>query len=176
MNYFDLFGLPINYLLDVEALSERYRELQKVAHPDRYANAPEHEQRVALQQATQINEAFEILRDPLKRAIYMLELNGIEVNQDTATTRDSDFLMQQMLLRERLAEVPQQKDPYASLDELLAEVGSMIKTQIAQLAVQLEAGTPDQLQAAREGISKMQFLNKLHNEAEAVEADLDDME
>ena len=89
---------------------------------------------------------------------------------------DNDFLMQQMLLRERLAEVPQQKKPYDSLDELLVEVGGMIKNEIAQLAIQFETATPEQLDAACQSVKKMQFLNKLHSEVEAVEADLDDMQ
>jgi len=162
-------------LLDTGSLSERYRELQKVVHPDRFASASEQEQRVALQQSIMVNEAFEVLRDPLKRAIYMLELKGVKMNQDTATTSDGVFLMQQMELREALAEVPQQSDPLAKLDELMTEISVLIKTQIAQLAIQLEESTPDQLNAASESVSKMQFLNKLHSEAEMVEADLEEM-
>lgn len=162
-------------MLDTGSLSERYRELQKVVHPDRFASASEQEQRVALQQSIMVNEAFEVLRDPLKRAIYMLELKGVKMNQDTATTSDGVFLMQQMELREALAEVPQQSDPLAKLDELMTEISVLIKTQIAQLAIQLEESTPDQLNAASESVSKMQFLNKLHSEAEMVEADLEEM-
>ena len=112
-NYFDLFGLPVGFRVDGAALAERYRDLQKVVHPDRYANAPEAEQRLALQQATRVNEAFETLRDPLQRARYLLQLNGMDPDQETATTRDTEFLMQQMELRESLAEVRGQADPQA---------------------------------------------------------------
>jgi molecular chaperone HscB len=174
-NYFDLFGLPVAFLLDTAALAERYREVQKVVHPDRFASASEAEQRQALQQATRVNEAYETLRDPLKRAVYLLELNGVDTNQETATTRDSAFLMQQMELREALAEVRGEQDPLSRLDELMVEIGSLIKAQVAQLAVQFESGTAEQLEAARESVSKMQFLNKLHNEAEALEAELEEM-
>jgi molecular chaperone HscB len=174
-NYFDLFGLPVAFLVDNTALAERYREVQKVVHPDRYANASEAEKRQALQQATRVNEAYETLRDPLKRAIYLLELNGLDTNQQTATTRDGAFLMQQMELREALAEVREHDYPLSVLDKLMAEIGDLIKSQIAQLAVQFEAGTAEQLEAARESVSKMQFLNKLHREAEALEAELEEM-
>lgn len=173
-NYFDLFGLPINYLIDTAALTERYRELQKIVHPDRFASGTDQEKRIALQQATMVNEAFEVLRSPLKRAIYLLEMKGVEVNQETATTRDGAFLMQQMELRESLAAVRNAEDPEAKIDALLREIGSMLREQIAQLAVQFEAGTSDQLNAARESVSKMQFLNKLHTEAEAIEAELEE--
>jgi len=174
-NHFELFGMPVDFRLDTSALAERYRELQKVVHPDRYASGSDQEQRIALQQATHVNEAFEVLRDPLKRAIYMLELNGLEINQDTATTRDGAFLMHQMELREALAEVSQKPDPFGTLEGLMAEISGMINKQVSQLAMQLEAATPDQLELARESISKMQFLNKLHYEAEMVETDLEEM-
>lgn len=174
-NYFDLFGLPVTYRVDMAAVSERYRELQKLVHPDRYANAPEQEQRLALQRATLVNEAFDTLRDPLKRAIYLLQLNGVDTNAETATTRDGAFLMQQMELREALAEVRGQPDPLAALDRVMAQVGGLLKEQIAQLAVQFEAATPEQLESARESVARMQFLSKLHSEAEALEAELDEM-
>ena len=75
---------------------------------------------------------------------------------------------------EALAEVRTSDDPHARLDALLREIGDMIKTQIAQLAVQFEESTTEQLAAAAQTIQKMQFLNKLHAEAEAVEADLEE--
>jgi len=174
-NYFDLFGLPVAFVLDVGELSDRYRELQRVVHPDRYASAPEQEKRLALQQATQVNEAYETLRDPLKRAIYMLQLQGFDTGLETATTRDAAFLMQQMEMREALADTRSHANPEARLDELLREIRGMLKAQVAELAVQLETATQEQLEAARESVSKMQFLNKLYHEAEALEAELEEL-
>lgn len=173
-NHFELFGLPLEYRVDKSALTERYRELQKLVHPDRFASGTDQEQRIALQRATLVNEAYDILRSPLRRAMYMLELHGVELNQETATTRDGAFLMQQMELREALAEVRQHADPEGQLEQLMRQISSMIKEQIAQLAVQLESESQDQIQAACESVSKLQFLNKLHSEAEAVEADLEE--
>lgn len=173
-NYFDLFGLPGTYVVDAGALAERYRELQKLVHPDRYANAPEQEQRLALQRATLVNEAFETLRDPLKRAIYLLQVHGVDTNRETATTRDTAFLMQQMELREALQEVPTQGDPLAALDRLMGQIRKLLNEQIAQLAIQFETATLEQLEAARESVSKMQFLSKLQHQAETLEADLEE--
>jgi molecular chaperone HscB len=173
-NYFDLFGLPASYVVDSGALSERYRELQKRVHPDRYASGTEQEQRLALQQATRVNEAFETLRDPLKRALYLLQVNGIDTDRETATTRDGAFLMQQMELREALEDVRAQQDPLAALDQLMVQIGRLLNDQVAQLAMQFESATPEQLEAARESVSKMQFLTKLQLEAEALEAALEE--
>ncbi len=172
-NHFELFGLPVGFLLDSAALAERYRELQKVVHPDRYANATDQERRISLQQATSVNEALATLKDPLKRAVYLLGLYGVEVDPRRSTA-DTAFLIEQMELREELEQVPQQADPHVALDALLRHINGAIKAVTAQLAVQFEDGSPDQLAAAQESVRKLQFLNKLHAEAEAVEARLEE--
>lgn len=173
-NYFELFGMPVGFVLDVDELARRYRELQKIVHPDRFAAAGEQSQRLSLQQATLVNEAFATLKDPLKRAQYLLASKGVEIDPQQHTLNDPAFLMEQMELREALAEVRTQPDPHAELDALLRQIGGMIKAQLAQLAVQLEEATPGQLAAAAQTVQKMQFLNKLHAEAEAIEADLEE--
>lgn len=173
-NYFELFGLPVGFRVDKAALAERYRELQKLVHPDRFASGSEAEQRVSLQQTTQLNEAYATLREPVKRAIYLLGLHGVDTGLEHQTTRDTAFLMEQLELREELAEARDQADPVAVLDELMARVDGMIKALVAQLAMQFESATPEQLEAARESVLKMQFLNKLHAEAEALEAELEE--
>ncbi len=173
-NHFELFGLPVGFVIDAQALAERYRELQRVVHPDRFASGSDQEQRLALQQATRVNEAYETLRDPLRRAQYLLELHGMAHDGETATTRDAGFLMQQMELREALAGVRDADDPEAELDVLMRDIRQMIDREVAQLAVQFEEATPESLDAAREAVSRMQFLNKLYNEAEALEAELEE--
>ena len=173
-NYFELFGMPVGFLLDGAELAARYRELQKVVHPDRFAASGEHSQRLSLQGATLVNEAYDTLKDPLKRARYLLTLKGVETDPQRHTLNDPAFLMQQMELRETLAAVRSARDPQAALDGLLREIGNMIKSQVAQLAVQFEDSSPQQLAAAVQTVQKMQFLNKLHAEAEAIEADMED--
>ncbi len=173
-NHFELFGLPVGFVLDSQALAGRYRELQGAVHPDRFASASDQEQRMALQQATWVNEAYEILRDPLRRARYLLQLHGMDSDGETITTRDAGFLMRQMELREALAAVRNAQDPEAELDALMRETRRMIDKEVAQLAVQFEDGSPDALQVVHESVSRMQFLNKLYDEAEALEAEMED--
>lgn len=173
-NYFELFGMPVAYVLDVSELAVRYRELQKVVHPDRFAAAGEQSRRLSLQSATMVNEAYDTLRDPLKRAQYLLRLKGVEADPQSSTLNDPAFLMEQMELREALAEVRSTSDPLAELDLLLRRIGDMIKAQVAQLAVQFEDSTPAQLAAAVNTVQKMQFLNKLHAEGEAIAAELEE--
>ena len=174
-NYFELFGLPGDFIIDGTALAERYRTLQRVVHPDRYANASEQEQRLSLQQATRINEAYETLRNPVTRAQYLLSLHGIDMQAEKETTRDTAFLMEQLQLREELENARHADDPEAVLDDLMGRISTMIKKLIAQMAIQFEDPSPTNLEAARESVRKMQFLNKLLSEAESFEAELEDM-
>jgi molecular chaperone HscB len=173
-NHFDLFGIPVGFVVDSAALAERYRDLQRVVHPDRYAAATDYERRISLQQATLVNEAFEILKDPLRRAQYLLGLYGVAIDGVQESTTDSVFLMQQLELREALAEARTKVDPIGELDRLMATISDLINTQVAQMAMQFEQPDPQHLEQARESIRKMQFLRKLHQEAEALEAELED--
>ncbi|WP_456416554.1 co-chaperone HscB [Thiolapillus sp.] len=173
-NHFELFGLPVGFIIDGAALAERYRDLQRVAHPDRYASGTEQEQRLSLQQTTRINEAYETLKNPVLRAQYLLSLHGIDMQAEKETTRDTAFLMEQLQLREELEQLRHVDDPQAALDELMERISAMIKKQVAQMAIQFEDPTPTNLAAAREAVRKMQFLNKLLSEAESLEAELEE--
>lgn len=101
-NYFVLFGLPIGFQVDTEALASRYRELQRQYHPDRFAHHPE-EQQKAVQWSAQLNTAFETLNSPVKRASYLLELAAHPISLNTSIA-DTDFLMSQLELREQMDE------------------------------------------------------------------------
>jgi molecular chaperone HscB len=173
-NYFELFGLPIGFIVDSDALAARYRELQRVIHPDRYANASEQERRLSMQGASLINEAFTTLKEPIARAGYLLTLHGVDLAAQQETTQDMAFLMEQMELREELDEIRNQADPYTSVLDLGSRINSQIKSLLGQLALQFEAVTPAQLEAAREILRKMRFLQKLYREVDAVTAELED--
>ncbi|MCU7881739.1 MAG: Fe-S protein assembly co-chaperone HscB [Candidatus Thiodiazotropha sp. (ex Lucinoma aequizonata)] len=173
-NHFDLFGLPIGYIVDGNSLSERYRDLQRLVHPDRYAHATDQERRLSVQGASLINEAFETLKDPIARASYLLTLHGIKMDAQNESTQDMRFLMQQMELREELEEIPSQNDSYQAIIDLRSRINKQITSLVAQMAVQFETPTEEQLRAAREILRKMRFLQKLHVEAESVEAALED--
>jgi molecular chaperone HscB len=173
-NYFELFGLPMAYVVDAEALSDRYRDLQRVVHPDRFANAADQERRLSVQGAALINEAFETLKDPVARGGYLLSLHGVEMDALNESTQDMAFLMQQMELREELEAVRGKDDPYEAVLDISSRVNKQITSLVAQMAVQFETPTDEQLEAAREILRKMRFLQKLRSEAEAVAAELED--
>lgn len=173
-NYFELFGLPVGYVIDNNALREHYRELQRVVHPDRFTSASDHEKRLALQGAAYVNEAFDTLNDPLLRAQYLLRLHGVEMKPGQETTRDAVFLMEQLALREELEEIRNQDDPLTAAAAFMDRVNHMLNKTISRMAVDFETPNQEQLEAVRETVRKMQFLNKLRAEAEAVEVALED--
>lgn len=105
-NYFELFGLPVVFQLDQNDLVERYRKLQRAAHPDRFANSSERERRLSIQKAAFVNQAFQQLKSPLQRARYMLELRGVQFDDARETNVEPAFLMEQMEYREALEAIP----------------------------------------------------------------------
>ncbi|WP_299591373.1 Fe-S protein assembly co-chaperone HscB [uncultured Microbulbifer sp.] len=167
-NHFEIFGLPVSYAVDRQALAKRYRELQQEFHPDRFAAKSEREQMLSMQYAAQINEANNTLKDPVARAAYLLQLAGVEINPEQ-TTADGEFLMQQMMLREQLEDVRTAADPEAELDNLGSEAGQLFKAQEAAFASALSANA---LEEAKSALLKLQFLAKLQRQVEELEEDL----
>ena len=173
-NYFELFGLPVVFEVDGTELASRYRDLQRAVHPDRYANATEQEKRLSMQGASLINDALETLKKPLSRARYLLELKGIHLEPSGGNISDAGFLMEQMELREELAEARHQDDPYAAVADLLKHIDSHIQALLKEIGEQFEAGTAESLDQAKEIMNKLQFLYRLSAQVEELEAELDE--
>jgi molecular chaperone HscB len=103
-NDFELFGLPAQFAQDGAAIDARWKELQREAHPDRFAAQGGAAQRLALQWSVRINEAYRRLKDPLQRAAYLCELRGAPINAENNTAMPTKFLIEQMEWRESLEE------------------------------------------------------------------------
>ncbi len=169
-NYFELFGLPESFSIDTTALAERFRQLQSQLHPDRYASASDQERRLSVQGAALVNEASETLKDPLKRARYLLTLRGVEFDEKE-TSSDPEFLMEQMELREALAEVRQQDDPLSALDRMADDIRSRNQALVEDFQRQFESG---ELQGAKETVVKLRFFRRLLDEVAHLEEQLED--
>jgi molecular chaperone HscB len=160
-NHFELFGLAPAFSLESEALERSYREIQSKVHPDRFAHAGDAERRASLQWTTRVNEAFQVLKNPVSRARHLLELQGVDVAFETNTAMPPEFLMQQMELRETLEEA---KDA-AALDALrgnLRKEKSGLEKQIGD-AIDGRKDYP----AAAGLVRKLQFLHRLDDEIDA---------
>lgn len=171
-NYFQLFSLPEHYRLERAGLDTRYREWQRRVHPDRFASASDQERRVSVQQAAQINEAYATLKDPLRRGRYLLELRGLAIDDQQGSHQDQEFLMQQIELREALADVRQQAEPLVVLDRLTRNIRAQYQALEAGLATALD-DTGD-VQAALTFVLKMQYFTRLQSEVQELEAELED--
>jgi molecular chaperone HscB len=119
-NDFELFELQLAYGLDLEQLDERWKRLQREVHPDRHATADPQTQRQAMQWSVRINEAYQRLRDPLKRAAYLCELHGAPVQAENNTAMPAAFLMQQMEWREALDDATASDQLEGMADEVAA--------------------------------------------------------
>src|SRR5688572_808815 len=107
---FELFGLPERFAQERAAIDARWKELQREAHPDKFAAQGGAAQRVALQWSVRINEGYRRLKDPLKRAGYLCELRGAPIEAQDNTAMPRDFLLQQMHWREELEEAKSEAD------------------------------------------------------------------
>ena len=169
-NHFDLFQLPARFTLDVKALDGAYRDVQGQVHPDRFVNATDAEKRVAMQWATRANEAYQTLKNPQKRARYLCEMNGVDLQTESNTAMPMDFLMQQMEWREALGEARAAKDVDA-LEALDEQVKAERTLRLEAVGTELDAG---QFAAAAQGVRALMFLDKfgeeVHDAFEAAEA------
>jgi molecular chaperone HscB len=163
-NHFELFELAPAYAIDLARLDEAYRRLQSLVHPDRFASAGDAERRASMQWTTRVNEAYRALKDPVQRGKHLLELQGVDVAFETNTQMPTDFLMQQLELREQLEEAVARKDP-AALDGLsdgLAGKRRQLESQVAEAidARQDYAGAADL-------VRKLMFLQRIGEEVDA---------
>lgn len=171
-NYFEIFNLPTSYDIDLTELSTRYRKLQNAIHPDKFANASDLERRISMQQSALINEAYQTLKSPLLRARYMLQLKGVDLANESSVNMDSEFLMQQMRLREALEQVRDAQDPEAKLLVIAKEIEQAIAEQITVVSRFFKEDNAEQLDKIADYVRRMQFMAKLQQEAEALEEEL----
>ena len=180
-NFYEIFSLPSSWQVDRPVLDSRYRQLQREFHPDRFAAKGDVEKRLAVQTTSLINQAYETLKSPLKRAQYMLELEDIDAGQESHITSDMSFLMKQIEFREALEDIRDSADPLAGLDSMRDDV----EAQYLQLQVDFEAQhSAAQQSAAQQSaanyndaldtVAKMQFFAKLLDEIEQREEELED--
>ena len=160
-DHFALFGLPRRYSIDLPELEKLYRDVQTRVHPDKHVNLSDAERRLAMQWSTQVNEAYQTLRQPLRRARYLLLLGGIDLGLERNTAMPAEFLMQQMEWREALEEVQHAAD-YPALEELHTRMKQEMAEQYLRLETQLDVA-PDSLAAAGT-VRQMMFQEKLLQE------------
>src|SRR5213075_242271 len=163
-NHFELFGLLPAFSVDETALERCYLEIQARVHPDRFAHAGAAERRASLQWTTRVNEAYRSLKNPVQRASHILALHGVDVAFETNTAMPADFLMQQMELRETLAEATATKSA-AALDGLQRRIEEDKAELEGRLGERID--NKKDYKGAADLVRELQFLHKLEAEIDA---------
>ena len=160
-NDFELFDVPARFEQDRAQLDARWKALQREAHPDRFAAEGAAAQRVAMQWSVRINEAYQRLKDPLKRAAYLCELQGAPVQAENNTAMPAAFLMQQMEWRENLDDTESAAGLAALADEVSAEQ-RRVQQELARLLDEVQ----DPLQAVGQ-VRALMFIERFKQEVNA---------
>jgi molecular chaperone HscB len=172
MDAFDTLGLVPSLDVDLGQLEQRYRDLLRELHPDRFAQASSSEKRESLGRAVSVNEAYRVLKDPLKRAELLLKRHGLDGQQSQPP--DGELLMQVLELREALGEARAARD-VARVHALSAEVQAMEDESLALLRaalVELAAGRSEQLPGAARALGRLRYCRRFHDEVSLFEEEL----
>jgi molecular chaperone HscB len=169
-DYFNLFGLSRCFRIDTAKLEVQFRALQAEVHPDRSAHLSDAEQRLAMQRSTLVNEAYQTLKSPIRRARYLLSLQGVDTQEETNTVMPVDFLMAQMERREAVEAALQEKD-MSALDEQAAHLKGDTRELELQLAEAID--TEQDYPAAAGMVRKLRFMEKLAEEIASAYDELD---
>lgn len=159
-NDFELFGIPVQFAQDRSAIDARWKDLQREAHPDKFAAQGAVAQRVAMQWSVRINEAYQRLKDPLRRAGYLCELHGAPIQAEKNTAMPTDFLIQQMEWREALEDAKS----ISSMEEIALEVNQSGRDQLSKIE-RLIDGEKNFLAAAL-GVRSLMFIERFASEVD----------
>ena len=156
---FTLFGLPRRFALDRAALDAQWRALQGRVHPDRFAGEGAASQRLAMQWAVRVNEAYQRLKDPLRRGAYLCELRGAPIQAEHNTAMPGAFLMQQMAWREALDEAGSDPAAVQALDDAVQAEEARLLATLGQ-TLDAEGDAAAQAQAAAAQVRALMFVDR----------------
>ena len=160
-NDFELFGLAQKFSQDRSAIDACWKELQREAHPDKFAAQGAAAQRVAMQWSVRINEAYQRLKDPLKRAAYLCELNGDAINAENNTAMPASFLMQQIEWREALEEAKTAEN----IDQIACQTNEYMREKLQKIEHAIDI--QNDFKAAVQHVRGLMFVERFGAEVEA---------
>ncbi|MEE9302366.1 MAG: Fe-S protein assembly co-chaperone HscB [Thiotrichaceae bacterium] len=170
-NYFEVFGLPVQYNVDLDALASSFRKLQTQVHPDKFVNGTDEERRIAIQSTGFLNEASDTLRNERLRARYLLTLKGVEFSDESGTTNDQSFLMQQLEIRGLIEDAESADDPFAELDQIRKMITSRKLDVVTDFQTSYDQGD---FVVAKQAVQKLRFCERIFSEIRSIEERLDD--
>ena len=159
--WFELFGLPMQFAVDQAFLTQRFRDLQTQFHPDRFVNHSDAEKRLSVQATSLINEAYTGLKNPRLRARYLLEQAGIELNDELDTIQDKSFLIEQIQWREAIEEALEPELTLDALDNVADDIQIATRKLHSEFA---QAWEVQNLALAKQVVLKLRFYERLQEE------------
>lgn len=159
-SHFELFDLAPAFDMDVARLDQAYRAMQSRVHPDKFATAASADRRAAMQWAVRANEAYAVLKDPLKRAVHLLELRGIDLGAENNTAMEPAFLMEQMEWREAVEDARDARN-IDELDRLLDKLRDDKRVRYEKLGALLASNAD---MPAAEAVRQLMFLEKVQSD------------
>jgi molecular chaperone HscB len=169
-DWFQVLGLPRAFAIDPAALERRFRDLSRQFHPDRFAQARAPERRISLDRSTAINDAYRTLRDPVRRAAYLLKLHGITVDDEgrtggTKVTLPPSFLEEVLELREGFLDADSPEQKAAMVDQVRAQRVAVMASVERRLTSLSASPTEVELRAAGEDLAKLRYFERFLEEA-----------
>jgi len=161
-NYFELFGLPVAFDIDDKSLHRKYLSLTRSVHPDVAGQASQEKRHDALAISSEMNRAYQTLRDPVLRAEYLLGISGEPANPDDRAV-SADLLAQVMTIREEIEDARQAGDQVglADLKQQVAAKQNACMDSIVSLSRSLAEKNPDTYRALRQQINAIKYWNNL---------------
>jgi len=167
---FDTLGVEPRFDLDPDKLAERHRDLSRALHPDRYAGAPAAERRLALGKAIEVNDAYRVLKDPVRRAEALLRRAGVPVGETVEPKPSQALLMDMMERREELADARRAKD-LQTVHKMAASVRDRERAVLELLGRALSSDKSAAAQALPH-LGELRYLRRFLDEVSAIEEDL----
>jgi molecular chaperone HscB len=169
MDPFAILGLPASFDVDLSAVEKTHRELSRALHPDRYVGSGVSERRSALAKAVEVNEAWRIVRDPIKRAEALLRLRGVEVGETAEPKADPEFLMEMLEQREALSDARDARD-LQRVRRLAASVETRARDAERAMAIGFAGAGP--AASLVEKLAELRFYRRFLDEVSAIEDEL----
>lgn len=168
MNPFAVLGIPERFDLDLAAAEKQHRELSRALHPDRFAAAGASERQAALGKAVEVNEAWRVVRDPIRRAEALLALNGVDVKEENAPKTDTEFLVEMLEQREALDDAKRAKD----LEAVHALARGIEAKSKAVESVLTEGFAREDYAALPGKVGELRYFRRFLDEVSAIEDEL----
>ncbi|XP_003739036.1 iron-sulfur cluster co-chaperone protein HscB [Galendromus occidentalis] len=152
VNYFKVLHQEEKFTLRAQDLQKRFRDMQRVLHPDKFANCSEKEKNFSADQSALVNQAYQVLLKPIQRATYLLQLKGISLAE---VQLSQEFLLEMMEFNEEIDRADDSKR-----EELLGQIAEFEELAMAELQ---EHFANKKLSEASESLAKLKYFENLRN-------------